>query len=133
MPQVLVTGATGFIGVHLVEALLQRGDHVRCLVRSPQRANALRQLGAELIAGDLDQHDALATAVADVEVVYHLAGLTKSLRPEEMFRVNRDGTANLMQACAARPEPPTVVPEQIEPPAAEPELKQVGATSAGTA
>lgn len=109
MPHVLVTGATGFIGMSLVEALIQRGQRVRCLVRSPQRAGPLRELGAELITGDLDQPDALSAATVGTTVAYHLAGLTKALQPEEMFRVNRDGTANLMQACADQPQPPVVV------------------------
>lgn len=109
MSRVLVTGATGFIGVHLVEALVARGERVRCLVRSPERAKALRDLGAELVIGDLDQHSALAEAVAEADVVYHLAALTKSIRSEEMFRVNRDGTTNLMRACAAQRNPPVVV------------------------
>jgi nucleoside-diphosphate-sugar epimerase len=105
MPQVLVTGATGFIGVHLVEALLKRGDRVRCLVRSPERAGD--KAWRELIAGDLDS-DVLARLWRRRSRPSS-AGLTKSLQPEEMFRVNRDGTANLMQACAARNGPPTVV------------------------
>ena len=109
MAHVLVTGATGFIGTRLVEELLRRGDRVRCLVRSPERGKSLADLGAELVTGDLDQTTALAQATADVEIVYHLAGLTKTLQPEEMIRVNRDGTANLMQACADQPRPPVVV------------------------
>ena len=109
MAHVLVTGRTGFIGTRLVEELLRRGDRVRCLVRSPERGKSLADLGAELVTGDLDQTTALAQAAADVEIVYHLAGLTKTLHPEDMIRVNRDGTANLMQACADQPRPPVVV------------------------
>jgi nucleoside-diphosphate-sugar epimerase len=108
MPRVLVTGATGFVGTNLVPALLSRGESVRCLVRSPERGKALAQQGAELIAGDLDQQAALARAVTGIDVVYHLAALTKSVDPQEMFRVNQAGTANLMQACAELQEPPVV-------------------------
>ena len=109
MPHILVTGATGFIGMSLVEALIRCGERVRCLVRSPERAKSLRELGAELVTGDLDQREGLAKATADTAVVYHLAGLTKALQPEELFRVNQEGTANLMQACADQPQPPLVV------------------------
>ncbi len=109
MSHILVTGATGFIGTSLVEALIRRGDRVRCLVRSPDRAKSLQQLGAELAVGDLDDPAALAEAVAGTETVYHLAGLTKALSAEEMFRVNEAGTANFMQACADQPKPPLVV------------------------
>ena len=109
MPRVLVTGATGFVGTNLVEALHRRGDQVRCLVRSPERAKVLAGQGAELVIGDLDQRAALAQAVAGTDVVYHLAALTKHIDPNEMYRVNRNGSANLMQACAESPQPPTVV------------------------
>jgi nucleoside-diphosphate-sugar epimerase len=109
MSHVLVTGATGFIGKNLVETLVGRGDRVRCLVRSPDRAGMLRDMGAELVEGDLDQPSVLAQAVAGTDVVYHLAAVTKTLRAEEMFHVNRDGTANLMRACAEQSRPPVVV------------------------
>jgi nucleoside-diphosphate-sugar epimerase len=109
MPHVLVTGATGFVGTNLVPALVGRGDRVRCLVRFPQRAKSLDELGAELVVGDLDEKAALAQAVAGIDVVYHLAALTKHIDPRVMYRVNQIGTANLMQACAELPQPPVVV------------------------
>ena len=109
MSRVLVTGATGFIGSHLVEALIGRGDAVRCLVRSPQRAASLATAGAELVAGSLDDDTAIGSALANVGTVYHLAGLTRALTGDEMFRVNEGGTARLMAACAEQPQPPTVV------------------------
>jgi nucleoside-diphosphate-sugar epimerase len=109
MSRVLVTGATGFIGSHLVEALLGRGETVRCLVRSPQRAAALATSGAELATGGLDDEAAIRPALAGIDTVYHLAGLTRALTRNEMFRVNEAGTARLMVACAEQPQPPTVV------------------------
>jgi len=109
MASALVTGGTGFIGSHLVESLIRRGTSVRCLVRSPERAQLVRQLGAEIVVGDLDRPESLAAAVAGVSVVYHLAGCTKSLREAEMFRVNETGSAAVAKACADRPEPPRLV------------------------
>jgi nucleoside-diphosphate-sugar epimerase len=82
---------------------------VRCLVRSPERAKSFSEQGAELVTGDLDEKAALAQSVAGIDVVYHLAALTKSLYPQAMFRANQVGTANLMRACAELPEPPVVV------------------------
>jgi nucleoside-diphosphate-sugar epimerase len=105
----LVTGGTGFIGSHLVESLIHRGTAVRCLVRSPERTQFVRQLGAEIVPGDLDRPASLAAAVDGVSVVYHLAGCTKSLREAEMFRVNEAGSAAVAKACADRPEPPRLV------------------------
>lgn len=51
--KVLLTGATGFIGARLAAALRDRGDEVRALVRSPEKADALRELGCELVFGEL--------------------------------------------------------------------------------
>ena len=48
-----VTGATGFLGGRLVEKLRERGDEVACLVRSPETAERLQELGCRLIAGAL--------------------------------------------------------------------------------
>jgi uncharacterized protein YbjT (DUF2867 family) len=72
----LVTGATGFVGGHLVDQLLARGDTVTALVRSPERAAPLAKRGVALVHGDLHRHDALRTAVAGQDVVYHSAALT---------------------------------------------------------
>src|SRR5262245_3156801 len=109
MALALVTGGTGFIGSHLVESLVQRGMSVRCLVRSPDRARLLRELGAEIIVGELDWPESLATAVDGASVIYHLAGCTKSLTEAEMFRVNEAGCASVAQACAAQAQPPRLV------------------------
>jgi uncharacterized protein YbjT (DUF2867 family) len=72
----LVTGATGFVGGHLVDQLLARGDTVTALVRSPARAASLAKRGVVLQHGDLNQHDALRAAAAGQDVVFHAAALT---------------------------------------------------------
>jgi len=95
-----VTGATGFVGSHLVEALRARGDHITCLVRSPTKARALEAAGLPLVFGDLDQARAVAAFVEGADVVYHLAGLLAAPSEEEFLRVNRDGAGRL--ALAAR-------------------------------
>ncbi len=94
----LVTGATGFVGSHLVEALVRQGDQVTALVRTPARAARLEGLGVRLVRGDLHQAGALAEAVRDQEVIYHVAGLIAARRGEEFFQTNREGTANLVAA-----------------------------------
>jgi 2-alkyl-3-oxoalkanoate reductase len=96
----LVTGATGFVGSHLVEALHLRGDEVTALVRSPAKAAALEPLGVRLVAGDLDDAAALARAAEGQEVVYHVAGLVAARSESEFLRCNRDGTARLVAAGA---------------------------------
>ncbi len=70
----VVTGATGFLGPHLVEALVARGRRVRCLVRDATRARPLEALGAEVRAIDLLDAGRVADALGGVERVFHLAG-----------------------------------------------------------
>lgn len=94
----LVTGATGFVGSHLAEALVQRGDAVTALVRSPRKATLLEQLDVRRIAGDLDHAEALQNAVSGQDVVYHVAGMVAARDEAEFLRANRDGTANLLRA-----------------------------------
>lgn len=70
----LVTGATGFVGPHLVEALVARGGRVRCLVRDRRRAASLAREGVEIVEGELVEGDRLSRALEGVERVFHLAG-----------------------------------------------------------
>jgi MPBQ/MSBQ methyltransferase len=112
----LVTGATGFIGSHLVERLLADGHEVRALVRSDSphgRSRRVRNLLArravEVVDGGLGDADAVERATEDVEVVYHLAW--QSNRPsvhsaeesseDELLASNVDGTERLLRASAA--------------------------------
>lgn len=74
--KILVTGATGFIGSHLVEALVQEGYQVRAFVRPSSQTSLLRTLGVELVQGDLTDHAAVEHAVRDCQRVYHLAART---------------------------------------------------------
>jgi nucleoside-diphosphate-sugar epimerase len=97
----LVTGATGFVGSHLAEALHRRGDEVTALVRSPGKAAALERLGARLVKGDLDDAAALARAAEGQQVVFHVAGVVAARNEDEFMRCNRDGTARLVAAGAA--------------------------------
>ena len=94
----LVTGATGFVGGHLAEALRQRGAEVTALVRSPKKAEALGALGVRALAGDLDDAGSLARAVEGQELVFHVAGLVAARNEGEFMRCNRDGTARLVAA-----------------------------------
>lgn len=109
MSSVLVTGATGFIGLHLVEGLVRRGDAVRCLVRLTSPVEPLKALGVELVTAPLDDAAALRSAVAGTDVVFHVAGLIRAFRNQDFYRVNQDGTAQLAKACAAQSNPPRLV------------------------
>jgi nucleoside-diphosphate-sugar epimerase len=95
----LVTGATGFIGSHLVEALLQRGVQVRCLVRKTSDLSWLKNLPVELVRGDCNDKASLGEAVKAVDRVFHLAGVTKAIEEMTYFEINALGTENLIHAC----------------------------------
>ena len=95
----LVTGATGFIGSHLVEALLQKGVQVRCLVRKTSDLSWLKSLPIEVVHGDCNDKASLGEAVKGVNQVFHLAGVTKAIEEKTYFEVNALGTENLIHAC----------------------------------
>jgi len=94
----LVTGATGFIGSHLVEALIEKGYSVRCTVRPTSDVSLLEQLGVELVQADLLREDSLQRPLQDVDYVYHLAGLTKAPTTERYFQVNAESCRVLFEA-----------------------------------
>jgi dihydroflavonol-4-reductase len=100
--KVFVTGGTGFIGGHVVRQLRERGDEVTALVRSPEKAQALSELGATLVEGDLAGRAALADAMRGADAVIHGAaiyevGIPKSRR-QPMYEANVVGTQNALGA-----------------------------------
>jgi nucleoside-diphosphate-sugar epimerase len=99
---VAVTGATGFVGPHLVAALARHGWRLRLLVRRWSPLPSLAGVEAELVMGDLDDQAALCRLVDGVDAVVHAAGLIKARRASEFMAVNRDGTARLSALAAGK-------------------------------
>jgi nucleoside-diphosphate-sugar epimerase len=95
----LVTGGTGFIGSHLVETLIQRGIQVRCLIRETSNLSWLKNLPVEFVYGDCNEMDSLKEAVRHIDLVFHLAGVTKATDEKTYFHTNALGTQNLIHAC----------------------------------
>jgi nucleoside-diphosphate-sugar epimerase len=93
----IVTGATGFIGGHLVEALTRGGFEVTCLTRGASNLRYLEGLNVSLLRGDCTDPESLS-GVKDFDYAFHLAGLTKAPSDEEAFRVNEKGTENIVAA-----------------------------------
>lgn len=99
--RIALTGATGFVGSHLAEALLTAGHEVACLVRSPARAAELERRGARLVPGALEDEDALRRLVEGAAVLHHVAGLIAARDEAEFLRVNRAGTFALARIARA--------------------------------
>ena len=99
--RVFVTGATGFVGWHLVEALLARGDEVRCLVRPPS-VGLLDGRKTRAVLGDLTDGESIRRGMDGVEAVYHCAADYRLYvdDPDSMYAVNVEGTRNVLRASA---------------------------------
>jgi nucleoside-diphosphate-sugar epimerase len=98
-----ITGATGFIGGHLARRLiLSEGAQVVALVRDPSKAGELRDLGVELVHGDITEPDGWRGAVKGCRVVYHSAAWVSESGPvEQVWATNVDGTQNVVDAAVA--------------------------------
>ncbi|MCM2370523.1 NAD-dependent epimerase/dehydratase family protein [Aporhodopirellula aestuarii] len=109
MKKVLITGASGFIGQHLARYVRGIGWDVRCLVRPTSNTSAFASDDFELAEGTLSDPESLRKAVEGVDIVFHLAGVTKALRKKTLWDVNESGSKMLAQACAESANPPTLV------------------------
>lgn len=97
-PLVLITGATGFIGSHLAEALLKQGFRVRALVRPTSDLRWIKGLELELLSGSLHDSRFLEQALAGVDYVFHLAGAVKAKKPKDFHLHNTQATMTLARA-----------------------------------
>lgn len=99
---VFVTGATGFVGSHVAEALEATGADVRVLVRRTSRCENLAGLRAERVLGDLRDYESLKRAMAGCEAVFHVAADYRlwTRKPEEMYASNVEGTRSIIRAAA---------------------------------
>jgi len=100
--KVFVTGGTGFIGGEIVRQLRGRGEEVVCLVRSPEKATGLRELGCELVSGDLGDEAAIRQGMQGCDAAIHAAamyevGIPAKQRPA-MWEANVAGTERVMKA-----------------------------------
>src|SRR5215471_18675867 len=109
MSLVIVTGSTGFVGLHLVEELTRRGERVRCLVRPGSPTQPLEALGVEIIAVELNDFPALKSAIDGAKTVHHVAGVIRAFRRGDFYEVNERGTSFVAEACAAQSSPPRLL------------------------
>ena len=93
---VALTGATGFVGRHIVARLQREDVHIKLLVRNPDIAPL--KTGVELVVGSLEERDALDWLARDTQCIIHCAGAIRGRDKEEFMRVNAEGTGNLVSA-----------------------------------
>lgn len=104
---ILVTGASGFIGSHLAETLLDKENKIRVLVKSKQDIGNLAELSQdklsriEILEGDLTDKSQMDNLLKGVSCVFHLAAIARPMNVpnETYFKVNVDGTRNLLSSC----------------------------------
>ncbi|WP_297421483.1 NAD(P)-dependent oxidoreductase [Clostridium sp.] len=97
--KIFVTGATGKVGSRFVPYVLKKGHAVRILVRSAERALALKEQGAEVVLGDLLDNDNLTEAIRGVDAVVHIAAQFRGGISEEAAQaLNQDATIALAKA-----------------------------------
>ena len=99
MAKTLVTGGTGFVGLHLARELARRGDNLRLLVREGSNTEPLEGIDWEPAQGDVTDRDSVRRAMSGVERVFHVAGTTsmRTRSRDHVFEVNVGGTRNVME------------------------------------
>jgi len=128
----LVTGATGFIGSHLVETLITKNWDITCLIRSKSRVDFLKKFPVHFVISQPDSPESFEKAVIGQDYAFHLAGRILSASPRTYDLANRQLTRNLIHAClrknptikrfvhvssiaAAGPSPPGQYADETQP------------------
>lgn len=95
---ILVTGATGFVGSHLVKRMRQEGLKVRAVTRTPAKAQSLADLGVEVVPGEIADPASLEAAAQGCDRVIHLVGIIQEGRGFTFRSVHVEGTQNVLDA-----------------------------------
>ena len=96
---IAVTGGTGFVGRHVIKALLDEGYSVRALVRTPAKLSDIEHVNLSICQGELGMRD--AELVSGTRTVLHMAGLIKARTRAQLMMTNRDGAGQLAKAAQA--------------------------------
>lgn len=123
---VALTGATGFLGGHVLPALVEAGFTVKALTRRPQEESK----GIEWVSGSLDDEASLKSLVSGADILLHLAGLTKAITRDEFFDVNVTGSKRIFDAAQSAGVSHVIHVSSMA--AREPRLSHYGASKAGT-
>ncbi len=124
---VALTGATGFLGLHVVKALARSGAQIRILARRDPTHAFWRDIALDVVAGDLEDQSALERLTKGADTVVHMAGLIKARNRAEFMRINRDGARAVAEA-AARHAPDAFFVATSSLAAREPQLSPYAAS-----
>lgn len=102
-PVAAITGSNGFVGSHLVDFLLAKGFRVKCIVRGSSSLHFLKDKPVELCNCGLNDVAALHEVFADVNYIFHLAGVVKAKDEEGFFKGNVELTKNVLEAAIGLP------------------------------
>ncbi len=98
----LVTGAAGFIGSHLAEALIKKGYEVTCIARRTSNLRWIEHLNLEYVFSDLSDPGSYAGRIKNFDFIFHLAGVTKAVNERDYFLANADCTKKLLEAVVSQ-------------------------------
>jgi len=101
-PKALITGATGFIGSHLLETLIEKKWDITCLVRPQSQTDAIQKMPVHIKCGPLKNQDVLESAVEGQDYIFHLAARIRPASPEIYEMANHRLTRNLADACVRK-------------------------------
>ncbi|HMQ69412.1 MAG TPA: NAD-dependent epimerase/dehydratase family protein [Ignavibacteria bacterium] len=93
----LITGATGFVGSHLADKLLEKNYEVYCLRRKTSSTKWLDGKNVKYVDGDLFSNESLSECIKEMDYVYHVAGVVKAKTREGFFHGNYESTKNLLE------------------------------------
>ena len=101
MNNVIITGATGFIGSHITQAFCEKDIRVGCLIRGKSDTSNIKDLPVEFRLGDISNYESLIKAFKGFDCVIHNAAYTRDWGAyEEFYRTNVEGTLNVLKACS---------------------------------
>lgn len=109
MTRVLVTGATGFVGSHLVDLLVERGEEVSCTVRATSSLRWLEGKRLRLVETDFTDPASIDRALEGVDAVYHVAGVIAERSGPGYVRANTSLTRAVVEGCLRRQTPPRLL------------------------
>ncbi len=114
MEKVLITGANGFIGSHVVEYFVSQGVRVGCLVRKTSNTQNIRDVDVDLEYGDIENYSGLVRIVSKYDRVVHIAGLATDWgKYKRFYEANVIGTLNVLKACKQNNKNDIIITQSI--------------------